>query len=128
MSTSGTNPARERLPSRRDSTNFTFECGTFTCVATVSFFPDGRVAEIFLGNGKTGSTADAIAKDSAVVASIALQYGVPLEVIRRALLRGLQGRVSGPLGAAFDLIAEGSRAGTRFADARCSDDIDEAAE
>ena len=94
MSTSGTNPARERLPSRRDSTNFTFECGTFTCVATVSFFPDGRVAEIFLGNGKTGSTADAIAKDSAVVASIALQYGAPLEVIRRALFRDSQGRAS----------------------------------
>lgn len=81
---------RERLPNRRDSINFNFQCGTFNCVATISFFPDGRLAEIFLGNGKAGSTADSIAKDAALICSIALQHGVPLEVIRRALLRTLK--------------------------------------
>jgi len=98
--------ARERLPSRRGSINFNFRCGTFTCLATVSFFPDGRLAEIFLGNGKAGSTADTIAKDAALVCSIALQYGVPLEVIRRALLRDSQGGASTVLGCALDHIAE----------------------
>jgi hypothetical protein len=39
--------------------------------ATVSRFGDGRLAEIFLTNGKAGSDADAAARDSAVVASIA---------------------------------------------------------
>jgi hypothetical protein len=97
--------ARERLPNRRGSISFNFQCGEFSCVATVSFFPDGRLAEIFLGNGKAGSTADSIAKDAALICSIALQHGVPLEVIRRALLRDAQGGASTVLGCALDHIA-----------------------
>jgi len=70
-------------------------------------FPStNQLAEIFLGNGRAGSDIDAAAKDSAVVASIALQHNVPLEVIRKALLRDAQGRASSPLGAALDYIAE----------------------
>jgi hypothetical protein len=97
--------SRERLPNRRFSESFTFRCGPFAYVATVSFFADGRLAEIFLGNGKAGSGTDTAAKDSAVVASIALQYGVPAGVIRRALMRDSSGCASGPLGAALDLLA-----------------------
>jgi hypothetical protein len=48
----------------------------------------------------------AAAKDSAVVCSIALQFGVPVEVIRKALLRDSQGGPSGPLGAVLDRLAE----------------------
>jgi hypothetical protein len=44
------------------------------------------------------------AQDAAVVCSIALQYGVPLDVIRKALMRDVQGRASGPLGVALDAI------------------------
>ena len=39
-------------------------------------------------------------------AAIALQYGVPLETIRHALMRDSQGRASGPLAVALDRIAE----------------------
>jgi hypothetical protein len=97
--------ARERIPNRRASTTFDIEVGGMKYRATVSRFADGRLAEIFLSNHKVGSHADTAAKDSAVVASIALQYGVPLEIIRRALMRDGQGRPSGPLGAALDLLA-----------------------
>ena len=72
----------------------------------MSYFPGtDRLAEIFLGNGRAGSDIDAAAKDFAVVASIALQHGVPVDVIRKALLRS-QGKASRPLGAALDAIAE----------------------
>jgi len=74
-------------------------------VATISCFDDGALAEIFLTNGKVNSQADTAARDSAVIASIALQHGVPIETLRRALLRDSQGRASGPLGVALDLIA-----------------------
>jgi hypothetical protein len=57
------------------------------------------------GNGRAGSDVDAAAKDSAVVASIALQHDVPAEVIRKALLRDSEGRASSPLGQALDAIA-----------------------
>jgi hypothetical protein len=66
---------------------------------------DGRLGEIFLGNHRADSHADACAKDSAILASVALQYGVPLDVLRRALLRDAQGRASTPIGAALDLIS-----------------------
>ena len=60
-----------RLPNRRASQQVAFECNALKYVATVSFFPDGRLAEIFLSNAKAGSHSDSAAKDSAVVASIA---------------------------------------------------------
>jgi ribonucleoside-diphosphate reductase alpha chain len=95
---------RNRLPNRRASTTFAFECNSLRYVATVSYFADGRLAEIFLSNAKSGSHSDAAAKDAAVVASIALQYGVPADAIRHTLLRDAQGRASSPLGAALDLL------------------------
>jgi hypothetical protein len=97
---------RTQLPNRRACTTFAFECGPHRYIATVSHFPNKQLAEIFLGNGKAGSHIDDAAKDSAVVASIALQYGVPLDVIRRALLRDSRGIASSPLGAALDRIAD----------------------
>jgi hypothetical protein len=45
------------------------------------------------------------AKDSAIVTSLAFQHGVPLETIRRALLRDTRGIASSPLGCALDILA-----------------------
>ena len=97
--------SRKRLPDRRPCVTFAFECNGLAYVATISRFSTGELAEIFIGNAKAGSHSDSAAKDSAVVASIALQFGVPLQVIRHALLRDSQGRASSPLGAALDHIA-----------------------
>jgi hypothetical protein len=99
---------RERLPNRRASQQFICICNDQRYVATVSLFDDGRLAEIFLGNAKAGSHTDSAAKDSAVVCSIALQYGVPADVIRHALLRDARGVASSPLGVALDLICGGN--------------------
>src|SRR5258708_31549207 len=46
-----------------------------------------------------------MASDAAVVASIALQYSVPLDVIRGALMRDPRGKPSGPLGVVLDRLA-----------------------
>jgi len=97
---------RTRLPNRRPSENFEIIASGLNYRVTVSRFPNGDLAEIFIGNGKAGSDSDTSAKDAAVIASIALQHGVPLEIIRRALMRDSQGRPNGPLGVALDLIAE----------------------
>ena len=96
---------RRRLPNRRASSQIAFECNALRYVAIISFFPDGSLAEIFVGNAKAGSHSDGAAKDAAIVCSIALQHGVPLETIRRALLRDARGLASTPLGVALDLIA-----------------------
>jgi ribonucleoside-diphosphate reductase alpha chain len=96
---------RERLPDRRLCETFNLECNGLHYTATISRYADGRLAEIFLGNAKAGSHSDAAAKDSAVVASIALQHGVPVETIRKALLRDARGNAASPLGTALDLLA-----------------------
>jgi hypothetical protein len=98
---------RRRLPNRRGSETFTFECSNFVYTATISRFPDGSVAEIFLNNGKLGSGADTAARDSAVIASIALQHGVSISAMRGALLRDARGRPNGSLGVALDMLDGG---------------------
>jgi hypothetical protein len=98
--------ARQRLPNRRLSETFSLECAGLAYVATVSHFPDGRLAEIFLSNHKAGSGADVAARDAAICASIAFQFGADPETIRKALCRDARGNASGPLGVALDLIAE----------------------
>jgi hypothetical protein len=99
---------RRRLPNRRACESISFECAGMACMATVARFCDGTLGEIFLSNGKAGSAADAAARDSAVVCSLALQHGVPVETIRRALLRDPRGDPSSPLGKALDLLTESS--------------------
>ena len=106
--------ARVRLRNRRASVTFTFWCNSLLYTATVSYFANGDLAEIFLQNAKAGSHSDAAAKDSAVVCSIALQYGVPVDLIRKALLRDSRGVASSPLGCTLDMLtADGEAANDR---------------
>jgi hypothetical protein len=95
---------RKRLPNRRFAESFELEVEGIPYTATVGRFPDGTIGELFLNNQKSNSSADTAARDGAVVLSIALQHGAGLETIRRALCRDSQGRPSGALGAALDII------------------------
>jgi hypothetical protein len=97
---------RQRLPNRRACVSFSFVCNDLDYTATVSYFADGRLAEIFLSNRRANSHSDAAAKDSGIVCSLALQGGVSVDVIRHALLRDAQGRPSSPLGVALDLLVQ----------------------
>jgi len=96
---------RRKLANRRASITFSFECNRLAYRATISRYPNGDLAEIFINNSKAGSDSDSAAKDSAVICSPALQHGVPLNTIRKALLRDPRGIASSPLGIALDLIA-----------------------
>jgi hypothetical protein len=98
--------SHHHLPNRRASENFQNEAAGLHYTSTASWFEDERLAEIFLSNHKAGSGADVNARDAAVVCSLALQYGAPLETIRRALMRDSAGRPNGPLACALDRIAE----------------------
>jgi ribonucleoside-diphosphate reductase alpha chain len=97
---------RMRLQNRRLAESFDLEVAGLRYTCTIGRFSDGRVGEVFLQNHKPSSQSDSNARDAAVAASLALQFGCPLEVLRRALLRDSQGRPSTPLGAALDRIAE----------------------
>src|SRR5213596_3210121 len=92
--------ARERLPNRRESESFNLELHGLHYTVTFSRFADDRIAEVFLQNHKPGSQSDSNARDAAVAAGLAFQFGCPLDVLRRALLRDPKGQASTPLGAA----------------------------
>jgi hypothetical protein len=96
---------RRRLTDRRICETFEIEVGGLRYSATVGRYADGAIGEIFLQNHKPGSQSDSNARDAAVAASLALQFGCPLETLQRALPRDSHGRPSTPLGAAIDIIA-----------------------
>jgi hypothetical protein len=101
--------AREHLPNRRASETFDFQVEGLRYCATVSHFADGRIGEIFIGNHKVGSQCDTNVRDAALAASLALQHGCPLDVLRGALLRDVRGKAATPLGVALDLVGERSQ-------------------
>jgi hypothetical protein len=96
--------ARLRLPDRRRSETFEFECVGLRYTATVSWFADGRIGELFIGSNKSGSMADTNARDAAIAFSIAVQHGVEPSLISAALCRDKDGQANGPLAAALDYI------------------------
>jgi hypothetical protein len=104
-----TSLARDRLPNRRACETFNFQVEGLRYCATVSWFADGRVGEVFIDNHKVGSQSHGNATDAAVAASLAFQFGCPLDMLRDALLRDMRGRAATPLGVALDLIAERSQ-------------------
>ena len=99
---------RQRLPDRRGHELFNFEHGGIRYTAGAGRFDNGGLAEIFLTTAKHGTAVDVNARDAAVAASLLLQHGCPVEVLRRALTRNADGSASGALAHALDLMAEGT--------------------
>jgi hypothetical protein len=96
---------RRRLPDRRPSVTFDVEAFSLRFTVTASPFGDDTIGEIFIQNHKADSSAGIMASDSAIAASLALQYGCPAEVLRKALSRDARGNASGPLAVALDMLA-----------------------
>ena len=65
-----------------------------------------EIGEVFISGSKAGSTTEAVARDGAVLLSIALQHGVPLETIKHALTREGNGTPSTIIGAVVDRLTE----------------------
>lgn len=74
-------PRRERLPDTRRSVTHKLTVGSVEAYLTVGHYPDGRPGEIFVEVAKQGSTVGGLMDAWATMVSIALQYGVPAEVI-----------------------------------------------
>jgi ribonucleoside-diphosphate reductase alpha chain len=71
-------PQREFLPDERKSITHKFRVGDQEGYITVGLYDDGRPGEIFVKINKEGSTVSGLTDAVAKLASIALQYGVPL--------------------------------------------------
>jgi hypothetical protein len=95
---------RERLPNRREAETLAFERDNLKYQMTTGLYPDGRIGEVFLNAEHANSLLDVLAHDAAILASLALQFGCPLETIRHALKRDCHGVAASPIGEALDRI------------------------
>ena len=101
--------SRKRLPNRRASTTFDVEHVGLRYKATISRFPDGELAELFVSNHKSGNASDVAARDAGILVSLCLQHGCSAETIARALSRNSDGSASGVIGAVLDKVIAGDR-------------------
>ena len=74
-------PIRRRLPDEREAIVHHFNVGGYEGYLTIGFYEDGRPGEIFITTAKEGSTVSGLMDCFATAVSLALQYGVPLEVL-----------------------------------------------
>jgi len=106
---------REPLPERRPSETASFTFATapgapvFAYTMTIGFYDEDmtRPGEVFLSAAKSGTDVEVNARDGAIAISIALQHGVPVDVLAHAMTRNGDGSASGPLGAALELLMKG---------------------
>lgn len=95
---------RRILPLRRRAETFTVVHWNQPFVITVGFFGDDTPGEVFVDSRKTGGDVEAIARDAAVVISLALQHGAAVETLRHAITRNSNGTPLSILGAVIDTL------------------------
>ncbi len=94
---------RVTLPNRRMHETFRFEHWGQRHIAGVGrASPQDPIREVWLNVGKSGEHVQTLARDSAILLSLALQYNVPLSDIQHALTRNADGTPAGPIGALID--------------------------
>lgn len=96
---------RDRLPDRRRCEIQTIWNNNHKYMISVGRYDDGRPAEVFIDSSRPCSESVTLADDAAIVASIALQYGVPLDVLRCAISKNPDGSAATIFGASLDLLA-----------------------
>jgi ribonucleoside-diphosphate reductase alpha chain len=72
---------RKRLPDERKGVTHHFVIANFDGYITVGEYENGMPGEVFVRLAKTGSTLSGLLDAFAIMFSIALQYGAPLQVI-----------------------------------------------
>lgn len=103
---------REPLDDRRPNSTTMLEFGGEKYIITMGYYPDGRVGEIFIDRVKDkvasriGVTLDGVCRDSAVLMSMALQFGTSVQTIGHAVTRDDEGTPVTIIGAICDLIVK----------------------
>ncbi|HXX29138.1 MAG TPA: vitamin B12-dependent ribonucleotide reductase [Myxococcaceae bacterium] len=74
-------PLRRRLPDERRALTHKFSIGGHEGYLTVGMYEDGSPGELFVVMAKEGSVVSGLMDSFATSVSLALQYGVPLQVL-----------------------------------------------
>lgn len=95
---------RRELPDRRNCRSYWEAALGHRFHVTVGFYKNGEPGEVFMASNKIGSDSEVILRDMAIAASLALQYGCPVEELASALTRSPDGKAESPLGVALDRL------------------------
>src|SRR4249920_2727088 len=95
---------RRALPQRRAAETFDLRFRNQLFTVTVGFYADGTPGEVFIDGCKTGNDIESIARDAGVLLSLALQHGVPSQIIRHAVTRGASEEPASIIGAIVDAL------------------------
>ena len=98
--------ARSRLPDLRVHEVFEFDHLGHHYTAGIGRYGQGRIGEVFLNASKSGTAIETHARDGAVILSLLLQHGCPIDAIRQTITRNPDGSAAGPFGTLLDLLAE----------------------
>ncbi|MGY8665717.1 hypothetical protein Q3C01_25620 [Bradyrhizobium sp. UFLA05-109] len=104
---------RRILPLRRRAETFEISFGGLNrgYAVTLGFYDDGVPGEVSISGGRSGEAVEAIARDGAVLLSLALQYGAQIENMASAITRDSQGQPLSIIGAVIDRLLPEAREG-----------------
>jgi len=98
------------LPARRAHDAFQVWCRGQTYTVGFATYHSGqlkgRLAEVFIDSAELASDMHDDARDIAVLISIAVQHGVPIDAMRSALTRLEDGSAAGLAATVLDALAE----------------------
>ena len=102
---------RETLPPRRrcevlDFVHTLASGQTVPYTATIGYYDDGRIAEVFLDGGKQSNDKANMARDIALLLSIAIQHGAPIRQLRDACGRDENGNPHTVTGTLLDILMQ----------------------
>jgi hypothetical protein len=98
---------RQTLPQRRHNETFELTFWKQRWLVSVGYYADNRtIGELFINAAKSpGTELEAMCRDAAIVFSLAIQHGTPVETIRTALTRDPNGAASSIVGEILDRLA-----------------------
>lgn len=77
---------RRHMPSTRQSETHKFVVGGTEGYLTLGMFEDGSMGEMFVTASKQGATIDGLLNAIAIITSVAIQHGVPLELLAEKMI------------------------------------------
>ncbi len=87
-------PVREKASGRRRGYTHSAKIGDIELYVTVNFYPNGKIAELFISTDKEGTVVKGLLASLSKAISNMLQYNIPAKEIAR-MLRGQQYEPSG---------------------------------
>lgn len=98
---------RNRLPDRRYSESFEIVSNGIAYSVTLGVYEDGRIGEVFIGMLKAaGTLMDLHARDLAVLISLGLQHGIPMQTMFDATTKTADGKPEGLAGNVLAALLE----------------------